>query len=159
MRRIRIIFHYSINNRRDAESAEIYLYKNGFGEMKTNEITEAIIKAAIEVHRALGPGLLESAYEEYMAHELTLQNIPFERQIPLPITYKGRQLDCGYRLDLLVANGVVVEIKAIEALQPIHDAQLLTYLKLGGWKVGLLINFNVPLLKQGIKRKVLDFKE
>ncbi len=159
MRRIRIIFHYSINNRRDAESAEIYLYKNGFGEMKTNEITEAIIKAAIEVHRALGPGLLESAYEECMAHELTLQNIPFERQIPLPITYKGRQLDCGYRLDLLVANGVVVEIKAIEALQPIHDAQLLTYLKLGGWKVGLLINFNVPLLKQGIKRKVLDFKE
>ncbi len=127
--------------------------------MKTNEITEAIIKAAIEVHRALGPGLLESAYEECMAHELTLQNIPFERQIPLPITYKGRQLDCGYRLDLLVANGVVVEIKAIEALQPIHDAQLLTYLKLGGWKVGLLINFNVPLLKQGIKRKVLDFKE
>lgn len=127
--------------------------------MKTNEITEAIIKAAIEVHKALGPGLLESAYEECVAYELELQHIPFERQIPLPIFYKGRQLDCGYRLDLLVAKIVVVEIKAIEAIQPIHEAQLLTYLKLGGWKVGLLINFNVPLLKHGIKRIVLDFKE
>lgn len=127
--------------------------------MKTNEITEAIIKAAIEVHKALGPGLLESAYEECVAYELELQHIPFERQIPLPVFYKGRQLDCGYRLDLLVAKIVVVEIKAIEAIQPIHEAQLLTYLKLGGWKVGLLINFNVPLLKHGIKRIVLDFKE
>lgn len=127
--------------------------------MKTNEVTEAIIKAAIEVHRALGPGLLESAYEECMAYELTLQRIPYDRQIPLPIFYKGHQLDCSYRLDLLVAKSVVVEIKAIEAFQPIHEAQLLTYLKLGGWKVGLLLNFNVPLLKQGIKRMVLDFKE
>ena len=127
--------------------------------MKTNEITEAIIKAAIEVHRALGPGLLESAYEECMAYELTLEQIPFDRQNPLPIFYKGQQLDCGYRLDLLVAKSVVVEMKAVEAIQPIHEAQLLTYLKLGGWKVGLLINFNVPLLKQGIKRMVLDFRE
>ena len=127
--------------------------------MKTNEITETIIKAAIEVHRALGPGLLESAYEECMAYELALQGISYDRQIPLPIFYKDRRLDCGYRLDLLVAKSVVVEIKAIEAIQPIHEAQLLTYLKLGGWKVGLLINFNVPLLKQGIKRIVLDFKE
>jgi GxxExxY protein len=112
----------------------------GWGE--TNEITEAIIKAAIEVHRALGPGLLESAYEGCMSHELTLQNIPYERQLPLPVTYKGMKLDCGYRLDLLVAKIVVVEIKAIEAIQPIHEAQLLTYSNLG--LEGILINFNVP---------------
>ncbi len=127
--------------------------------MKTNEITDAIIGAAIEIHRALGPGLLESAYEECLCEELRLRGIPFERQKPLPVQYKGRQLDCGYRLDLLVANTVVVEIKAVDALAPIHDAQLLTYLRLGGWKVGLLINFNVPLVKQGIRRKVLGLEE
>ena len=127
--------------------------------MKSKEITEAIIKAAIEVHRALGPGLLESAYEECMCHELLLQGLSFERQLALPVVYKGHQLDCGYRLDLVVLNTVVVEIKAVEALLPIHEAQLLTYLKLGGWKVGLLLNFNVPLMKQGIKRMVHDFSE
>jgi GxxExxY protein len=127
--------------------------------MDFNKVTEAIIGAAIEVHRTLGPGLLESAYEECLCHELRLRGIPFERQRPLPVTYKGLDLECGYRLDLLVHDAVVVEIKAVEALQPIHEAQLLTYLKLGGWKVGLLINFNVPILKNGIRRRVLGLEE
>ncbi|HJN86536.1 MAG TPA: GxxExxY protein [Dehalococcoidia bacterium] len=125
--------------------------------MLVNELTEAIIGAAIEVHRALGPGLLESAYEECLCRELTLRNVPFERQ--LPVDYKGMQLNCGYRLDLSVRDAVVVAIKALESLLPIHQAQLLTYLKLGEWKVGLLINFNVPVLKQGIRRVVLGLKD
>ncbi len=124
-------------------------------EMELNRITELVIGAAIEVHKALGPGLLESAYEECLCRELTLRGIPFERQRPLPVGYKGVKLDCGYRLDLLVADAVVVEIKAVEAIEPIHEAQLLTYLKLGGWKLGLLINFNVPVLKDGIRRRIL----
>ena len=127
--------------------------------MKVNSLTESIIGAAIEVHRALGPGLLESAYEECLCHELTERRIPFERQRHLPVEYKGIHLDCGYRLDLLVADSVVVELKAAESLLPIHEAQLLTYLKLGGWKVGLLINFNVPVLKRGIRRRVLGLEE
>ncbi|MDP8247392.1 MAG: GxxExxY protein [Candidatus Tritonobacter lacicola] len=127
--------------------------------MRVNQITERIIGATIEVHRALGPGLLESAYEECLCRELTLQGVSFDRQRPLPIEYKGLRLDCGYRLDLLVENEVVVEIKAVENVLPIHEAQLLTYLKLGNWKVGLLINFNVPVLKQGIKRMVLGLEE
>jgi GxxExxY protein len=127
--------------------------------MTINDLTKAIIGAAIEVHRALGPGLLESAYEECLCEELKLRGIPFERQKPLPVIYKGKQLDCGYRLDLVVANAVVLELKAIEAFAPIHDAQLLTYLRLGGWKVGLLINFNVPVLRDGIRRKVLGLEE
>jgi GxxExxY protein len=120
-----------------------------------NKITERIIGAGIEVHKALGPGLLESAYEECLCRELTLREIAFERQKPLPVAYKGIKLDCGYRLDLLVENAVVVEIKAVECVQPIHEAQLLTYLKLGGWKLGLLINFNVPVLKDGVRRRIL----
>lgn len=127
--------------------------------MTVNDLTQAIIGAAIEVHRALGPGLLESAYEECLCEELKLHGIPFERQRPLPVTYKGKRLDCGYRLDLVVDNAVVVELKAIETFAPIHDAQLLTYLRLGGWKVGLLINFNVPILRDGIRRKVLGLEE
>ena len=127
--------------------------------MNINELTQAIIGAAIEVHRALGPGLLESAYEECLCKELTLRQIPFERQRPLPMEYKGLKLECGYRLDLLVADTIVLEVKAVDAIIPIHEAQLLTYMKLGGWKVGLLINFNVPILKQGIKRLVLGFEE
>ena len=125
--------------------------------MTVNQMTSAIISGAIEVHRVLGPGLLESAYEECLCRELSLRGVPFERQRPLPVEFKGVQLDCGYRLDLLVADAVVVELKAVETLLPIHEAQLLTYLKLGGWNVGLLINFNVPLLKQGIKRRVLGY--
>lgn len=124
-----------------------------------NEITQAIIGAAIEVHRALGPGLLESAYEECTCRELSLREIPYERQVELPVEYKGIRLDCGYRLDLVVAKLVVVELKAVDKLLPIHEAQLLTYMRLGGWKVGLLINFNEPYLKHGIRRRVLGLEE
>jgi len=124
-----------------------------------NEISQATIGAAIEVHRTLGPGLLESAYEQCLSHEFSLRQIPFERQKPLPVDYKGIRLDCGYRLDFLVAGLLVVEVKAIEALLPIHQAQLLSYLKLGGWKLGLLINFHTPLLREGIKRVVLGLEE
>lgn len=127
--------------------------------MSINEITKAVIGSAIEVHRALEPGLLESAYEECLARELTIRQVPFSKQRPLPVEYKGLRLDCGYRLDLLVADAVVVEIKAVEALLPIHQAQVLTYLRLGGWHVGLLINFNVPVLKQGIRRLVLNLDQ
>jgi GxxExxY protein len=102
---------------------------------------------------------LESAYEECLCHELRLRELHFERQKPLPVVFKEVRLDCGYRLDLLVYNAVVVEIKAVEAVLPVHEAQILTYLKLGGWNVGLLINFNVPVLKDGIKRIVLGLKE
>jgi GxxExxY protein len=123
-----------------------------------NEITHAIIGAAIEVPRQLGPGLLESAYLECLSRELVLRGIPFERQKPLPLEYKGVHLECGYRLDLLVAGCVVVEVKSVEALAPVHDAQLLTYLRLGGWHVGLLINFNVAVLKSGIHRKILGYE-
>jgi len=123
------------------------------------EITEKIIGAAIEVHKTIGPGLLESAYEECLAYELRLRKLDFERQVALPVTYKGVRLDCGYRLDFLVEKAVVLELKAVETVEPIHEAQVLTYLKLGGWTVGLLINFNVPVLKHGIKRIVLNYKE
>ncbi len=119
------------------------------------ELTEQIIGAAIEVHRALGPGLLESAYHACMAREFSLRELPFEQEKPLPVEYKGQRLECGYRLDFLVAKKVVVELKAAQAIQPIHEAQLLTYLKLTDCRVGLLINFNVPVLKNGIKRMVL----
>lgn len=127
--------------------------------MKINEVSQTIIGAAIEVHRALGPGLLESAYEECLARELTLRQVPFERQKPLLLEYKGARLECGYRLDFLVADKVLVEVKAVESLLPIHQAQLLTYMKLAGCQVGLLINFHVPVLKNGIKRLVLGFDE
>jgi GxxExxY protein len=127
--------------------------------VEINRVTGTVIGAAIEVHRALGPGLLESAYEECLCRELSLRKIPFERQRSLPVKYKGVSLDCGYRLDLLIADQVVVEVKAVEKLLPIHEAQLLTYLRLGGWKVGLLLNFNVPVLKQGIRRLVLGLEQ
>lgn len=119
------------------------------------ELTGAIIGAAIEVHKQLGPGLLESAYEECLCRELKLRGGVFERQKPLPLEYKGIRLDCGYRLDLLVEGRVIMEIKSAEALAPIHEAQMLTYFRLAAVKVGLLINFNVPVLKDGIKRFVL----
>ena len=127
--------------------------------MKINEITQAVIGAAIEVHRTLGPGLLESVYEECLCQELSLRKIPFERQKELPLQYKGFKLAGGFRLDVLVADQVVVEVKAVESLLAIHQAQMLTYMKMGGWKVGLLINFNVPILKKGIKRLVLGLSE
>ena len=118
------------------------------------ELTGQIIGAAIEVHKQLGPGLLESTYQACLCHELELRGISFECQKPLPLEYKGIRLECGYRIDLLVAGLVIVEIKSVEALAPIHEAQLLTYLKLTGIKVGFLINFNVVVLKQGIRRLV-----
>ena len=117
-----------------------------------NHLTSEVIGAAIEVHKALGPGLLESAYEECLCHELTLKRIRYDRQKPLPVEYKDVKLDCGYRLDLVVENRLIVELKACDNLLPIHDAQLLTYLRLTNIKLGLLINFNVPVLKDGIKR-------
>lgn len=127
--------------------------------MSVNDVTEAIIGAAMEVHRTLGAGLLESAYEECLCRELNLRDVPYQRQVPLPVEYKGVNLDCGYRLDILVSDAVVVEIKSVDQLLPIHEAQLLTYLRLGGWHVGLLLNFNVPVLKSGIRRRVLNLKE
>jgi len=117
--------------------------------------TSPIIGAALEVHRALGPGLLESAYEECLCHELHLRGIAFRRQVDLPVTFKGLQLDCGYKMDLLVEDAVVVELKSVEKLLPVHEAQLLTYMKLASKPVRLLINFNMPLLTQGIIRRVL----
>jgi GxxExxY protein len=117
--------------------------------------TNPIIGAAIEVHRHLGPGLLESAYEECLCHELHLLGLGFERQVALPVSYKGLQLDCGYRIDLIVEREVILELKSVEKILPVHEAQLLTYLKLAGKHVGLLINFNTPLLTQGIVRRIL----
>jgi GxxExxY protein len=126
---------------------------------RLNELAEAIIGAAIAVHRALGPGLLESAYEACLAFELIQRGLKIEQQKPLPVIYKDVKLDCGYRMDLLVETSVIVEIKAIENIALIHEAQLLSYLKLSGCKVGLLINFNVKLLKQGIRRVVNSFPD
>jgi GxxExxY protein len=117
-----------------------------------NRITETIIGACIEIHRELGPGLLESAYEECLCYELSRAGLTFERQKQLPVAYKEVLLDCGYRIDLVVASRVVVELKSVERLASIHEAQLLTYLKIAKLPLGLLINFNVPVLKQGIKR-------
>jgi|SRR5579864_881526 GxxExxY protein len=117
--------------------------------------TGPIIGAAIEVHRHLGPGLLESAYEECLCHEPHLRGLSFERQVDLPVPYKGLILGCGYKLDVVVEHEVVLELKAVEKILPVHEAQLLTYLKLSRRHVGLLINFNTPLLTHGIKRIVL----
>lgn len=121
-----------------------------------DEITGKIIGAAIEVHKALGPGLLESAYETCLAHELMIREVQFERQKAIPVVYKDARLDCGFRVDLLVEDTVIVELKAVERLAPIHPAQLITYLKLTDLKLGLLLNFNVRLMKQGIKRVALN---
>jgi GxxExxY protein len=117
--------------------------------------TAAIIGAAIEVHRQLGPGLLESAYEQCLCHELHLRGLPFKCQVNLPVSYKGLQLDCGYKIDVIVNDEVIVELKSVERILPVHEAQLLTYLKLSGKRAGLLINFNSALLTQGIIRRVL----
>jgi GxxExxY protein len=124
-----------------------------------NEITHGIIAAAIEVHRQLGPGLLESAYQECVCYELSRMGIAFTREVHLPLSYKGLKLDCSYRIDLLVEDAILVELKAIEQMLPIHSAQLLTYLRASNKPIGLLINFNVLVLKDGIKRIVHDFAE
>jgi GxxExxY protein len=122
--------------------------------LKEDELSNEIIGAAIEVHRGLGPGFLESAYEECLCYEFDAREIRYERQKPLPVAYKGKKLDCGYRLDMVVNDLVILELKAVDQILPIHNAQVLTYLKLSGLKLGMLINFNVTVLKNGIKRIV-----
>jgi GxxExxY protein len=119
-----------------------------------NDLTHAAIAMAIEVHRELGPGLLESAYEECLAYELHQSSLRFVRQNPLPVKYKGLELECGYRVDLLIEDELVIELKSVEELLPVFDAQVLTYMKFADKHLGLLINFNVPMLKTGIKRFV-----
>ena len=135
-------------HRKDAKDAKKKM------KIDENKLSNEIIGAAIEVHRHLGPGLLESAYEECLCRELSIRQIAFERQKALPVFYKGIKLDCGYRLDIVVKNLVIIELKAVNKIIPIHDAQLLSYLKLSKLKLGLLINFNVTLLKNGLKRIV-----
>ena len=120
--------------------------------MEWNQLTNEIIGSAIEVHRNLGPGLLESTYEECMTYELQERQLTIKRQIEIPVLYKGTQLEQNYRIDLLVNNQVIIELKSVNKLEPVHDAQLLTYLKLANKRYGLLLNFNVPVMKQGIKR-------
>ena len=136
-----------IEPRRHGGTEKIVLYHE--------ELTDKLIAAAIEVHRHLGPGLLESAYEECYCRELTLQNVPLERQKPLPLEYKGIKLDCGYRIDVVADKKVVVEFKCVEKILPVHEAQLLTYLKLSDLRVGLILNFHSARIKDGIKRLVL----
>jgi len=124
-----------------------------------NELSSRIIGAAIEVHKALGPGLLESAYEECLCHEFGLRCLSNERQKPLPVVYKGKDLDCGYRLDVVVERTIILELKSCERIEPIHKAQLLTYLRLSGLHLGLILNFNVPVMRDGIVRIVNELKE
>jgi GxxExxY protein len=123
--------------------------------MTDTDITHEIIGAAMEVHKRLGPGLLESAYEECLAHELHLRNLRVERQVAVPVVYRETKLECGYRIDLLVEGRIVVELKSVGGLAPIHEAIILTYLRLSGHKLGLLINFNVAILKDGVRRFVV----
>ena len=123
-----------------------------------NKLSYEVIGAAVEVHRNLGPGLLESAYRKCLCRELALRQVPYQKEWPLPVNYKGLRLDCNYRMDIVVARQIVVEVKSVEALAPIHDAQLLTYLRIGGYRLGLLINFNVIVLKNGIHRKILGYE-
>ena len=127
--------------------------------MDINRLSSKIIGAAIEVHKALGPGLLESAYKEGICHEMRLRRLSFERQKPLPVIYKGTKLDCGYRLDVVVEKAIILELKSCEKVEPIHRAQLLTYLKLAGLNLALLLNFNVTIMRDGIVRIVNELKE
>jgi GxxExxY protein len=131
----------------DAETRRKLIYE---------DLTEKIIGAAIEVHKALGPGLMESTYEECLCHELALRGLKFKRQLPVPVVYKGVRLDCGYKLDLLVEEIVILELKCVDRISSVHEAQLLTYLKLVNKPVGFVINFNVPILRNGFLRRVLD---
>ena len=127
--------------------------------MDINQLSSKIIGAAIEVHKALGPGLLESAYEKCLCHELKLRGLSFDSQKPLPLFFKGEEIDCGYRLDVVVDNAIILELKSCEKIEPIHKAQLLTYLKLSDLTLGLVLNFNVPAMRAGIVRIVNDFEE
>jgi GxxExxY protein len=134
-------------NHRDTETQRV--------SEERDPVTEKVIGLAIEVHRHLGPGLLESAYEECLCYEFTQASIPFSRQVALPVIYKNVNLDCGYRMDIVVDELIILELKTVEKILPIHHAQLMTYLKLGNMKTGLLMNFNNAVLKDGIKRVVL----
>jgi GxxExxY protein len=136
--------------RRDAEE--------NLSKLTLSELTEKVIGASIEIHRALGPGLLESAYEECLCYELTRHGVQYTRQQPLPVIYKGVRLDCGYQMDIVVEKAIILELKTVEKLLPIHEAQLLTYLKLTGLSLGLLLNFNVPVLKYGVRRIVNNYR-
>ena len=127
--------------------------------MDINKLSSKIIGAAIEVHKALGPGLLESTYEECLCYAFSLRRISYEKQKPLPVVYKDKKLECGYRIDVVAENATVLELKACEKIEPIHKAQLLTYLKLSGLKLGLLLNFNVPIMRDGIVRIVNELSE
>ena len=127
--------------------------------MEINQLSSKIIGAAIEVHKALGPGLLESAYEKCLCHELKLRGLSFASQKSLPLIFKGAKMDCGYQLDIVVENTIILELKSCEKIEPIHKAQLLTYLKLSGLKLGLLLNFNMPVMRDGIVRIVNNLEE
>ena len=127
--------------------------------MDLNQLSSKIIGAAIEVHKTLGPGLLESTYEECLCHELDLQGLKYDRQINLPVHYKDKKLDCGYRVDVIVERSVILELKAVDAILPIHKAQLLTYLKLSNVQLGLLLNFNISLMRDGVHRIVNQLKK
>ncbi len=127
--------------------------------MDINQLSSKIIGASIEVHKGLGPGLLESTYEACLCHEFDLRSLSYERQKALSINYKGKKLDCGYRLDIVVENAIILELKSCDRIEPIHKAQLLTYLKLSGLNLGLILNFNVPLMRDGIVRIVHALKE
>ena len=127
--------------------------------MDINQLSSKIIGAAIEVHKVLGPGLLESAYEKCLCHELKLRGLSFDSQKPLPLVFKGEEIDCGYRLDVVVGNAIILELKACEKIEPIHKAQLLTYLKISGLTLGLILNFNVPVMRDGIARIVNNLDE
>jgi GxxExxY protein len=127
--------------------------------MDISELSGRIIGAAIEVHKSLGPGLLESVYEECLCHELLLRGVSFERQKPLIVKYKGKILECGYRLDMVIENRIILELKSCEKIDPIHKAQLLTYLKLSGLHLGLILNFNVPVMRNGVVRIVNELPE
>jgi len=136
-------------------SAPLIACKTALPADAKQALTRKIISAAIDVHRALGPGLLESAYQACLCRELELHDLKFRQQVELPLLYKGLKLNCGYRIDFIVEEKVVLELKAVEGILPVHQAQLLTYLRLSGVRVGLLVNFNVPVLKDGIRRRVL----
>ena len=127
--------------------------------MEINQLSSKIIGAAIEVHKVLGPGLLESAYEKCLCHELKLRGLSFDNQKPLPLVFKGEKLDCGYRLDIVVDNAIILELKSCEKIEPIHKAQLLTYLKISGLPLGLVLNFKVPVMRDGIVRIVNNLEE
>jgi GxxExxY protein len=123
--------------------------------MELNELTRIVIGCAIEVHKCLGPGLLESAYEECLTYDLINKGLNIKRQHPVPVVYKDIKLDCGYRIDIVVENSIVVELKSVDAINPVHEAQILTYMKFSKKTIGLLINFNVTVLKHGIKRYIM----